>query len=127
MAVLPSADGLIVILEGDVMPSLRQCAKNRSMAMLEAELPEQVFEAIVRLRPRVVIVQIGDALDRTLKLIRLVGAAARPVQLIAAATQHSAGIERAVRSAGSTYYLPSTETGPLDRMLDAALVTDQRR
>lgn len=97
------------------------------MAVMDAEAADQVLETVVRLRPRVVIVQVGRMLGESLKLIGLVSGAGQRVPVIAAATSHSARIEQAVRRAGATYYLPGTRASLVAKLLDAVLAPGERK
>ncbi|MFQ5412135.1 MAG: hypothetical protein ACE5EC_07545 [Phycisphaerae bacterium] len=121
MAVQMSPGGLIVVLKGNVVTSLRRIAKVRSMLILEAEGAEKAFEVVRRQHPPVIIIQVGGVIDEVFKFIRLVTTAARPIPLIAAATRHSARLEQAVLREGARFYLPSLRRNVVERLLEAVL------
>ncbi len=125
MAVQLSPGGLIVVLKGNVIGSLRRIAKAHSMLVLEGDAADQAFEVVRCQQPPVVIVQVGGAINEMLKFIRLVTTAARPVPLIAVATRHSARIEQAVLREGARYYLPGVRRNVVERLVEA--VTRQNR
>ena len=117
---------IVVALRESIEPRLQQFGCMRDFSILQVPSAEHAFRIIMRLRPRVVVVQVSQSEEETLRLVRLLANAAQPIYVIAVGTQHDGSIERAVWKARPTCYLPNAETGLLDRVLDAILVEDKR-
>ncbi len=118
----PAIEGIVVVVDEKVSEDLRQIARRHGMSLVQAATADQAFRDIVRLGPKVVILQIPKLVAETLALIRMVATAPHPVPIIAAATLHTDKIEKAVRRAGATYYVPSTEQPLMKKVLRALLL-----
>ncbi len=94
------------------------------MPLVQAATADQAFLDIVRLGPKLVILQIPKLMDETLALIRMIAIAPHPVPIIAAAVLHTDKIEKAVRQAGATYYVPSNEQPLMMRVLKSLLLQE---
>ena len=112
----------MVALRRAVEPSLRQLGCARNLSVLQAPSADHAFRVIQRLRPRVVIAEVSQSEDEMFGLLRWLADGAQPICVIAVATTHDDGTERATWRARATCYVPQVEAHVLDQALEAALV-----
>ncbi len=117
--VVSIAKGVVVVLEGQADERLQQVARAQHLSIACRSTAELAFQEILQSRPPVVVVVVPPAPDEALRLIHLLAPAARRIPVIAAASAHAEDVERAVRSAGATYYLPDSEWQFLEQVLSA--------
>ena len=111
--------GVVVVFGSGIESGVLQAANDHALKVLEAPSVDQAFRRILRLRPRVVIVQVAGLMDEGLRLVQRLATAPRPVPVIVVATSHSYGVERAVRRAGAAWYVPDASSPYMDQILRA--------
>lgn len=107
-------------------PDLSRIALRHGWPLLQFLRALQAFEDIRRCLPGVVLVQVSLRLGEDLELIRLVRTELVQVSLIAVASPHHDEIERAVRSAGASCYLPGATDVPLAERTVAEMLDRQK-
>lgn len=120
-------EGVVVILEGEVVRGLRHLAKKRSFSILEVEAADQALKHIQSVRPCVIVVQVEPDRQEAMRFIRKAKTATRRVPLIAAAVGHTAALEREVLRAGASAYVPGASSGLLNPLLEAVLTSDREK
>jgi len=85
---------------------LQQIADNRGWQLLESTPLRKMMKQVVTDQPRVIVLQVAQATDKALQLIRMVQTDWRRVPLVVMAIEHNDNFERAARIAGATCYLP---------------------
>jgi len=110
-----------VVLAGRVEQAVLRTADAQGLSVLEARSATRAFSDLIRLRPRVIVVQLPSLFEEELELIRLVSSSPLRAPIIAAAVAHDEAIERAVLAAGACFYVPCVETNMLNEALEASL------
>lgn len=109
----------MVALAGEPDERLLRAAASRSLLLASWTTAELAYRELLPLRPQVVIVQVPTVADEALQLISLIANGAQRIPIIAAAVTHTDDLERAVRRAGATYYVPGGEWHRLEEFLFA--------
>ncbi len=122
-----TAEGIVVVLDGEVTPGLRRMARKWSFTVLEIEAAEQACRHVRSAHPRVVVLQLGKTAREAFKFIRLSSALARRAPLVVVAQEHTIDLERKALRAGAKYYVPGVASGLLDSLLEAVLAPDEER
>jgi len=117
---------LLFVLNGNPSADLARIAIRRGWPLRRVPLATQAFEEIRHRRPGAVLVQVSLGMGEDLELIRLVRSDLAHVSLIAVAVPHHVEIERAVRSAGASCYLPGAADADLVEQAVAATLERQQ-
>ena len=122
MALAMNNDVMAVSMDESNGSDLQRMADHRSWQVLERSPLRQVMKQVITDKPRVVIIQVAQATERALQLIRMLQTGWRRLPLIVVAIEHNDEFEREARTAGATCYLPG-DTSPqqVDQYLDAML------
>jgi len=118
-----SGAGVVVIaLNGQgVEAELRTMANDSGMLVIEAPGAKQAYVNIIRQRPEAIILQVSRMLSEAIKLVQLVAGSPNPVPVIAVASHHGVDVERAMRIAGATCYVPEIDVDEVRQALSAVL------
>ncbi|HOA72276.1 MAG TPA: hypothetical protein PL151_02710 [Phycisphaerae bacterium] len=100
---------LVVVLCGAVHVGLARASVRQGWSVLAVSRAVQAMREIRDRSPRLVVVQVSLSSEEPIKLIRLLRQCSQPVLIVAAANSHRDQLERLVRDAGATCYLPSSE------------------
>ena len=120
----PLADipGLIVVLNEATTPSLADFAMRRGWTIIKVSSAMGALAAILRRRPRLLVVQVSAFVNQTAELIRQARARLRPLPIVAVARSHDETVERTIRGAGASCYLPiACDADPLDATVTSLL------
>ncbi|MFQ5461496.1 MAG: hypothetical protein ACE5E5_02605 [Phycisphaerae bacterium] len=115
------AVGMVVVLGASVTPSLRTVAKRWLLTILANGSATSALHHMLGIRPRVVVVQVGPNNDEPLRFIRSAAGAGDRSVIIAAATHHTAELERMALRAGARFYVHGVSNKALAPFLEAAL------
>jgi DNA-binding NarL/FixJ family response regulator len=103
-------------------PNLAEIAMRRGWPFLQMSNTSQAIVELRRRSPSAVVVQVSLPLSEDLELLHRVRDNFSTVTLIAVATTHDDDVERAVRSAGVSLYLPSArDADRIERAIDQVL------
>jgi DNA-binding response OmpR family regulator len=100
---------LVVVLCGTVHVGLARASVRQGWSVLAVSNAVQAMREIRDRSPRLVVVQVSLLSSEPIKLIRLLRHCSQPVLIVAAANSHRNQLERLVRDAGASCYLPSTD------------------
>ncbi len=118
--------GLIIVFDEPAMPTVARLAVRYRWSILEIHAAPQAVSEVLRRRPRLLILQIPLVAHEAVELIHLLRARVRPVPVIAVARLHDEKIERAIREAGASCYLPESGAAAMVEEIVAALVPNGR-
>jgi hypothetical protein len=114
----------VASLDESPAPELARIAMRRGWPLRRPPTAVLAAREIRETRPCVVVLQVSPRPDEVLKLLRLVRSGLPPVVSIAVAVSHLDEIERAVRAAGASCYLPDAiKNRLLERTVDDILAT----
>ncbi len=116
--------GIVLVLEGEVAPSLRRIAKKRALTIVEVEAAQHALQHVRGAAPRVIALQVGPEGHEALKFIQLYVTEPHRAPLIAVAIEHSTDLERRVLGAGANYYASGAFEGMLDPLVEAVLSSE---
>ncbi len=100
---------LVVILAGSVHVALARAAVRQRWTVLALDNAVEAMREIRDRCPRLVVLQVSIFNNEPLRLIRMLRHSSQQVLLVAVAKDHRAQLERMVRDAGASCYLPSAE------------------
>lgn len=106
MALATSSKVMAIAMDSPQDSDLQQIADDRGWQLLESTPLRKMMKQVVTDQPRVIVLQVAQATDKALQLIRMVQTDWRRVPLVVMAIEHSDSFERAARIAGATCYLP---------------------
>jgi DNA-binding NarL/FixJ family response regulator len=125
MVFLVNIAGLVIVLNGPVIPSLARLAMRQGWPVMKMASAKQAAPRVLRRQANVHVVQVSACMDEEADLIRLLRAAPRRVPLVAVSTLHDPWVERAAREAGADCYLPGLESPEvLQRMIESLVPQD---
>jgi DNA-binding NarL/FixJ family response regulator len=102
--------GVVVVLDEPVVPSLARLAVRQGWPVLKMATARQAVPVVLRHQADLHVVQVSVCVDESLDLIRSLRAAPRKVPILAVAAMHQPRVERAVRQAGASCYVPGSES-----------------
>ncbi len=117
---------LVVSLASNPSPALLRIAIRHAWPVLTALRPPQALREVRHCQPDVIIIQVSLPRGADVELISLLRTKMRQVSLIAVAGSHRDEIERAVRSAGVSCYLPTAEDMTLVERSVAEMLTQRQ-
>jgi DNA-binding NarL/FixJ family response regulator len=107
-------DVLVIVLCGTIHVGLARASVRQGWTVLALGTAVQAMREIRDHCPRLVVVQVTLLNHEPIKLIRLLHQSSQPMLIVAVANGHRQPLERLVRDAGASCYLPSAENeGPL--------------
>ena len=122
MALTMNNEVMAVSMDESYGSDLQRMADHRGWRVLERTPLRQAMRQVIARQPRVVILQVSQATDRALQLIRMLHTGWRRVPLIVVAVDHNEEFEREARTAGVTCYLSGDASAQeVDQYVDAML------
>ena len=98
-------------MTGPVSPELAAEVTEFGGCVLEMTSAPAACEAIMRLGPEMAVLQVGAPEAEALRLIRLLAAGSHRVRVVAVAVSPTCDLERQIRLAGATCYIPCPGSG----------------
>jgi len=121
-------DVLVIVLCGTVHVGLARAALRMGWPIRSLETAVAAMREIRDRCPRVVVVQVTLLSSEPIKLIRLLRYGLQPAVVVAVASTHRTQLERMVRDAGASCYLPAAENDEgIEQMVAAMLETAPAR
>jgi DNA-binding NarL/FixJ family response regulator len=102
-------DVLVIVLCGAVHVGLARASVRHGWPVLALGTAVQAMREIRDRSPRLVVVQVSTLSSEPLKLIRMLRHCSQPVLVLAVANSHRTQLEKLVRDAGASCYLPAAE------------------
>lgn len=102
-------DVLAIVLGGPVHVGLARAAVRQGWTVLAVDTAVQAMREIRDRSPRLVVVQVSLLNNEPIKLIRMLKHSSQPVLIVAVANSHRNQLERIVRDAGVSCYLPAAD------------------
>ena len=123
MAVTLNSDVLVVSTDDHLRPELRQATDRAGWALLEClslrQSLKQIMKQVIATQPKVVVLTVTQMTDRSLQLIRLLQSGWRRMSVIVTTSEHSEALERQVRVAGATCYVPHNSVDVLEQYIES--------
>jgi len=108
---LSRAPSVAVSVTGPVSPEVAAEVTKSGGCVLEMTSATAACEAIMRLGAEIAVLQVGLPEAKALRLIQLLAAGSHRVRVVAVAVNPNSDLERQIRLAGATCYIPCPASG----------------
>lgn len=102
-------DVLVIVLCGTMHVSLARASVRQGWTVISLGSAVEAMREIRDRCPRLVVVQVSLVAGEPIKLIRMLRHCSQPVLVVAVANPHRRQLEKLIRDAGASCYLPSAE------------------